>query len=132
MALASKPLVQGGTEHLTRLLRDDFNVTAAGDSFVVQSKDFRSVGDYIGAMLGRPEYHCFVRANNPAGGTGGGNGNLTPQTSPANPPSTEQPQTFSDAVIALSKAQAATTKNPQLDRTVPFGLRGLGPQTKTG
>ena len=41
--------------------------------------------------------------------------------------------TFSDAVIMMAKAQAAAgNKNPQLDRSVPFGLRGLGPMTKTG
>ncbi len=132
LALASKPLVQGSAEHLTRLLRDDFQVASAGDSFVVQSKDFRSVGDYIGAMLGRPEYQCFVRSNNPVGGSGAQGGRLGPPTSPVNSPMTEAPATFSDAVIALSKAQqAASNKNPQLDRTVPFGLRGLGPATKT-
>ncbi len=130
IALASKPLVPGGAEHLTRLLRDDFQVTTAGDSFVVQSKDFRSVGDYIGVMLSRPDYQCFVRANNPSGGSGGP-GVQSVQTSTLTTP-TEVPATFSDAVIALAKAQSATAKNPQFDRTVPFGLRGLGLGTKTG
>ena len=110
LALASKPLVAGGAEHLTRLLRDDFQVAPAGDSFVVQSKDFRSVGDYLGAMLGRPEYQCFVRSNNPTGGSGAQGGGLGRPDSPANPAVDATPQTFSDAVIALSAAQKATGK----------------------
>jgi hypothetical protein len=126
LALASKPLVQGGAEHLTRLLRDDFSVAASGDSFVVQSKDFRSVNDYIGAMLGRPDYQCFIKPNNPGGGSGAV-GTQAVQTGTL-PPADAPPATFSDAVIAMAKAKAAAgNTNPQLDRTVPFGLRGLGP-----
>lgn len=79
-ALSSHQLVTGGAEHLTTLLRNDFTVEARGDSFEVRSKDYKSVGDYIGAMLGRPEYSCFVRAQNPAGGVGANPG--TSQTAP--------------------------------------------------
>ena len=73
-ALSSQPLVAGGAEQLTQLFRDHFIVEPHGNSFAVRTQDFKSPGDYIGAMLGRPEYAHFLRAANPNSGVSGGGG----------------------------------------------------------
>jgi hypothetical protein len=130
-ALATQPLVAGGAEQLTHLLRDHFVVEQAGNSFQVRTQDFRSVGDYIGAMLGRPEYAHFLRAQNPIGGTGGPGGQSTP-TAPANPAAPVEPKNFSEAVIMQMQANQKAATDPRLNPTVPFGLRGIGPVAKTG
>jgi hypothetical protein len=67
-ALASHTLVPNGAEQITQLIRDEFTVEGRGDSIVVQSKTFRSVGDYINEALASRFPH-FVLAKNPLGGT---------------------------------------------------------------
>jgi hypothetical protein len=130
-ALGSQPLVPGGAEQLTHLLRDHFVVEQTGNSFQVRTQDFRSVGDYIGAMLGRPEFAHFLRAQNPAGGTGGAGTQSGPSSSP-NPSSSVEPKNFSEAVLMQYAAATKQSADPRLNPTVPFGLRGLGPAAKTG
>jgi hypothetical protein len=127
-ALGSQPLVPGGAEQLTHLLRDHFVVEQAGNSFQVRTQDFRSVGDYIGAMLGRPEYAHFLRAQNPVGGVGGVGGQSAP-TSPANPAAPVEPKNFSEAVLMQYAAATRQSADPRLNPTVPFGLRGAGART---
>jgi hypothetical protein len=82
-ALAAHPLVQGGADQLTKLIRHEFVVEGQGESFVVRSADFRNVGDYVTAILGRPEYAHFLRAQHPGGGTAGTQGT---QSTPTGPP----------------------------------------------
>ena len=128
--LGSQPLVPGGAEQLTHLLRDHFVVEHSGNSFQVRTQDFRTVGDYIGAMLGRSEFAHFLRAQNPAGGTGGVGAQSAP-SSPANPASPDEPKNFSEAVLMQYAATAKQSADPRLNPTVPFGLRGVG-AAKTG
>jgi hypothetical protein len=106
-ALGSQPLVAGGAEQLTQLLRDHFVVEPQGNSFQVRTRDFKSVADHIGAMLGRPEFAHFLRAQNPGGGTGT-TGTQSTQTSPANPMPAAQPRNLGD-MIALKMADIAKT-----------------------
>ena len=142
-ALSSHQLVTGGAEHLTKLLRDELQIEAQGDSFVVRSKDFRPVGEFIGSMLGRPEYSCFVRAQNPAGGTAGGTAVQSPHTAAANPAATVQPRNLGDAIALqmanIAKQQAANatlTGGSALsedgvitrEKAAGFGLRPLARQ----
>jgi hypothetical protein len=142
-ALSGHQLVTGGAEHLTKLLRDEFQVEAQGDSFVVRSKDFRPVGEFIGSMLGRPEYSCFVRAQNPGGGTAGGTTVQSPHTAAANPAAAVQPRNLGDAIalqmagIAKQHAANATSSGGSVlaedgsitrERAAGFGLRPLSRQ----
>ena len=96
-ALGSQPLVDGGAEQLTQLLRDHFVVEPKGNTFHVRTQDFKSVGDYIGAMLGRSEFAHFLRAQNAGGGSGSRGGALSAPTSPANPTALIEPRNFSEA-----------------------------------
>ena len=130
-ALGSHPLVSGGAEQLTQLLRDHFLVEPQGNSFHVRTQDFKSVGDYIGTILGRPEFAHFLRAQNPGGGSGSRGGALSAPTSPANPTAPVEPKNFSEAVIMQMAAAAKTTADPRLTPTIGFGLRGLTLTAKT-
>jgi hypothetical protein len=124
-ALGSQPLVAGGAEQLTQLLRDQFVVEPQGNSFTVRTHDFKGVGDHIGAMLGRPEFAHFLRAQNPNGGTGGATGTQSAPT-PTNTPTLDgQPKDFSEAVIMQMAAMQRTQADPRLDRKQPMGLRPL-------
>jgi hypothetical protein len=122
--LASLPLVPGAAAQLTRLFRPEFNVVAAGDTFVVQTPTLQTVEAFVAAQLAMPEYAHFVRAQNPAGGTGG----VTPatQSAPSVPgTAVEAPKTLSDAVL-LSMQQRAGSSGIGDGRTDPragFGLR---------
>jgi hypothetical protein len=123
--LASQPLVPGGAEQLTKLWRSEFTAEPAGDSFTVRTPTFQSVGDFVAAQLGRPEYAHFVRAQNPAGGTGAVNpaGQSAP-TQPANPAAPPQPKTLSDAVIfTMQQMNGAQGADGRIDPRVGFGLR---------
>jgi hypothetical protein len=131
-ALGSQPLVAGGAEQLTQLLRDHFIVEPQGNSFHVRTQDFKAVGDYIGALLGHPEFAHFLRAQNPSGGAGGRGGALTAPTSPVNPTVPVEPKNFSEAVIMQMTTAATAKVDPRLTPTVGFGLRGLTPTVKTG
>jgi hypothetical protein len=125
-ALASQPLVNGGAEQLTKLLADQFTVEAQGNTFTVRSSDFRPVGEYIGAMLGRPEYSHFLRAQNPAGGTGGTVGVQSVQTAPSQAAPPAEPKNFSDAVIMQYQAMQMTGQtDARTDPKLGFGLRPL-------
>ena len=118
--LASQPLAVGAADHLTKILRDEFQVTPQGNSFLVQSKDFRSVGDYLGALLGRPEYACFLRPQNAGGGTGGASATQAAPTTPANPAAVQQPRNMGEAILMgmaqRSQDAAAAESDRRLDR----------------
>jgi hypothetical protein len=127
--LASQPLVPGGADQLTKLWRSEFTVEPQGDSFAVRTPTFQSVGDYVAAQLGRPEYAHFVRAQNPGGGTGGVNpaGQSAP-TQPAASPPPEQPKTLSDAVILTMKEMNKGSSDGRVNPGAAFGLRGATKQ----
>jgi hypothetical protein len=124
--LASRNLVDGGAAQLTKLIRDEFVVEDVGDTFAVKSKDFKPVGEWIGAMLGRPENAHWLKPQNPAGGTGGGTGTQTGPTSPVNP-GAEGPKNLTEAVMLQMAATARNAKDPRLDRTQSMGLRATNP-----
>ena len=67
-ALASHSLVENGAEQLTELIRKEFTVDGSGATFVVRSKDHRSVKEFVDAIMPTRFPH-FLRAKNPAGGT---------------------------------------------------------------
>ena len=140
-ALASQPLAVGAADHLTKILRDEFQVTPQGNSFLVQSKDFRSVGDYLGTLLGRPEYACFLRPQNAGGGTGGASATQAAPTTPANPAAAQQPRNMGEAIL-MSMAQRSQDAPPanltggsvvtedgkvQRQGAAAFGLRPTSP-----
>jgi hypothetical protein len=77
--LAAQPLTAHAAKHLTKLWRDEFKVEAQGDSFSVHTPTLQTVEAFVTAQLASPEYAGYVRANNPAGGTGG----VTPATQAA-------------------------------------------------
>jgi hypothetical protein len=115
--LASQPLVPGGAEQLTQLWRNQFTVEPQGDSFNVRTPTFQSVGDFVKAKLGAPEYSHFIRASNPGGGTAGGaaSGALAQPTPAANPAAPVEFKNFGEALIAQVKA------NQQERETLPIG-----------
>jgi hypothetical protein len=125
-ALAAQPLVAGGAEQLTQLWRSQFTVEAQGDSFAVRTPDFQTVGTWIVAQLGRPEYAHFLRAQNPGGGTAGG----TPSTqglptAPAQAAVDAGPKNLSEAVLMTMAAMEKSKVDPRLTPTVGFGLRSM-------
>jgi hypothetical protein len=123
--LASQPLVPGGAEQLTQLWRNQFVVEPQGDSFTVRTPTFQSVGDFVAAQLGRPEYAHFIRASNPGGGTAGGAGgaSLAAPTSPANPAAPTQPKNFGEAIILqMAELQKGQSTDPRLNPAAPMGL----------
>jgi len=124
--LASHPLVPGGAEQLTRLWRSEFTVEPQGDSFAVRTPTFQSVGDFVAAQLGRPEYAHFVRAQNPGGGTGGVSpASQTAPTQAANmtPTPPVQPKTLSEAVILTMNEMTKTAPDARTNMGTGFGLR---------
>jgi hypothetical protein len=123
-ALASQPLVPGGAEQLTQLWRSQFVAEPQGDSFTVRTPTFQSVGDFVAAQLGRPEYAHFVRAQNPGGGTGGVSpASQTAPTQPAQTAAPEAPKTLSEAVILTMKDMKSTAPDGRTDMQTGFGLR---------
>ena len=126
-ALGSQPLVAGGAEQLTHLLRDHFVVEPQGNSFQVRTQDFRSPGDYIAAMLGRPDYAHFLRPNNPGGGVGTGSGVQGQPTPPANQAPPAEPKNFSEAVLLQYASRTKEVTDPRLNPTVAFGLHAWKP-----
>jgi hypothetical protein len=129
--LASQPLVPGGAEQLTQLWRNQFTVEPQGDSFRVQTPTFQSVGDFVAAQLGRPEYAHFIRAQNPGGGTAGTTGGHQAAPTPAaNPIGTAPPEfkNFSEAVIYQMTQQQAARPDARLDMKAGLGLRPLAKQ----
>ena len=96
-ALASYEFMPGGHEQVRRLLREDFVVEAQGETFVTRSRDGQPVGQFIGALLGRPEYSHFLKAQH-RGGTATNDKTQTRPTPPANPSHEGEPETASDAI----------------------------------
>jgi hypothetical protein len=122
--LASQPLVPNGAEQLTQLWRSQFVVEPQGESFTVRTPTFQSVGDFVAAQLGRPEYAHFVRAQNPGGGTGGVSpASQTAPTQPAQTAAPEAPKTLSEAVILTMKDMKSTAPDGRTDMQTGFGLR---------
>ena len=125
---------------MTRLLRDEFIVEPQGSSFAVRSKDFRPVGEYLGALLQRPEYACFLRPQNGGGGTGGAPTTQAAPTTPAQPQPSGEPQSFLDMAMRAAQgsqpgvpAQASggtvfgSDGKPQRLKAEAFGLRPTNP-----
>jgi hypothetical protein len=139
--LASQPLVPGGADQLTQLWRNQFNVEPQGDTFAVRTATMQSVTDFVTTQLGRAEYAHFLRATNPAGGTGGSSpasqAAHTPAANQAPPP---EPRNMGEAIamnmagIAKRSAQnAVATGGSHLtddgrivrEAAAGFGLRPL-------
>ncbi len=123
--LASQPLVPGGAEQLTQLWRHQFQVEAQGDTYAVRTPTFETVQAFVARNLAMPEYAHFVRAQNPGGGTGGGN--LGSQTIPT-PTTTAAPQApvinnLGDALLEnLKAAGVGQYGNPGV-KSQGFGLK---------
>jgi hypothetical protein len=109
-ALASQPLVTGGTEQLTELWRSKFIVEPQGETFNVRTPDYQPVSAWIAYQLSRPEFAHFLRAKNPDGGTlGGPPGTQGSPTGPSSAVTTmDQPRNMGEA-IALKMAGIAKT-----------------------
>jgi hypothetical protein len=110
--LAGQPLVPGGADQLTQLWRGQFNVQPEGDSFAVRTPTFQSVGEFVAAQLGRPEFAHFLRAQNPSGGTGGASpATQVPHTHAATTTLEPEPRNLGEAIVrqmaGIAKNQAA-------------------------
>jgi len=132
--LANHPLVPGGAEQLTKLFRSEFQVEPAGDSFAVRTPTFVSVNDHIAALLGKPEYAHFVRAQNPSGGTGGVNpASQTAPTQAAQQAAPEVPKTLADAVILHMREMqvgGGAGVDPTKNMAASMGLRTPSPRMR--
>jgi hypothetical protein len=123
--LASQPLVPGGAEQLTKLWRGEFVVEPRGETYVVQTPTFQTVGDFVTAQLAKPEYAHFIRASNPSGGTAGGTGggSLAAPTAPAHPASPPMPKTFGEAIILqMAENQKGRSSDNRIDPAQAMGL----------
>jgi hypothetical protein len=121
-ALAAHNLVQGGTEQLAHLWRNQFVVEAQGESFAVRTPTFQTTGEFVAQQLARPEYAHFLRAST-QGGTATGQMIQATQTPSANPAPATQPRNMGEAVIlhmqGIQKAQGDARANMGL----PMGLK---------
>jgi hypothetical protein len=122
--LASQPLVPGGAEQLTQLWRSQFQVEPQGESFQVRTPTFQSVADFVTSHLSRPEYAHFIRAQNPAGGTGGTTGaHQAGPTPPQTPPPAVEPKTFGEAIILqMQELRKSQPTDNRVNLAVPMGL----------
>ena len=135
-ALAAQPLVPGAAAQLTKLWRSEFTAEPQGDSFQVRTPTFKSVADFVSEQLATPDYAHFIRAQNPAGGTGGVNpAGQAPPTPAAQTAPAELPKTLSEAVI-LTMRDAERRPEPTRRKTwaPPWGCgawRRWGEQRRT-
>ena len=123
-ALNSHQLADGSAEQLKSLFRGAFVAEPEGDTFKVRTPDFQSVGAYIGAMLGRPEYQKFLAAKNPGGGVGPNPGaaQTTPTPAAVVAEPVKQPSNLGEALVmdALSRSTAATQVDPRMSGGYTF------------
>ncbi len=122
--LASQPLVHGGADQLTALWSKEFVVEPSGDTFVVRTPTFQTVGDFVAAQLAKPEYAHFIRANNPGGGTAGtpGGASLAAPTGPAQTPTGPIPKTYGEAIIHdMLARQKVDGVDARTNLRLPFG-----------
>jgi hypothetical protein len=123
-ALSQFPLVPGGADQLKVLFRGNLMAEARGDTFAVQTPGtLQPAKDFIASQLGRPEFAHFLRANNPAGGTGGATGAAMTTTTPAANPTQVQPKNFGEAIIL--QMQAIAKEQPSDARMNPAAPMGL-------
>lgn len=114
--LAAQPLVANGAEQLTKLWRENFIVEPQGNSYNVRTHQFQPVGEFVGAMLGRPEYAHYLRPTAPSGGVGSQGAQGTTPTPAANTTSapTVVPKNYSEAVILDALARSKEVKDGRL------------------
>ena len=122
--LAAQPLVGAAAEQLTQLWRNQFVVEPQGESFVVRTPAFQSVGDFVAAQLALPQYAHFIRASNPGGGTAGTTGaHVTMPTTPANPAAPVVPKNFGEAIILqMQENKKNEPSDPRLNPAAAMGL----------
>jgi hypothetical protein len=126
-ALSSQELVTGGADQLAKLWAHEFQVDNSGDGYSVRTADFKSVIEYVAENLKRPEYQHFVKAKNPAGGTGHESSpSYAAPTTPAAPAPVAAPKTLGEAILldAQNKATAMQSQGNQYGSQLgkPFGL----------
>jgi hypothetical protein len=121
--LASKPLLEDGIGQLTKLWRGEFQVADEGESFAVRTPTFQTVDQFVTAELAKPEYAKFLRAKNPAGGTGVAAAGV--QGAPEGAPG--PPQDFKNYGEYLMHQTLEQQKQKGLDArtnlTLPLGVR---------
>lgn len=69
LALAASPLVEGWADHLMKLWRDAFEVTAEGERWKVRTLDGKTPAEFVRDQLARPEFSHIVRAGQTTGAT---------------------------------------------------------------
>jgi len=121
-AMSMHPLLPGTNEQLTSILRNQLQVEAQGDSYVVRTPAFVSAIDHVSQTLAKPEFAHFLRPHG-AGGAGAGGANAAP-TPPANPAPAPQPKNFGEAIILQMQelARNRTAVDASKDMTQSFGL----------
>jgi len=121
-ALSMHPLLPGTTDQLTSILRNQLQVEAQGESYVVRTPAFVSAIDHVATTLGKPEFAHFLRPHG-AGGAGAGGGNAAP-TPAANTPPPAAPKNFGEAIILQMAEIAKNTaaSDPKTDMSRSFGL----------
>jgi hypothetical protein len=121
-ALAAAPLASpAAAEQLTQLWRNQLTVEAQGDSFVVRTPTFQSVGEFVAQQLQRPEYAHFVRATTQGGV--GGQTTQAAQTQTATPSPAPLPKTMGEAVILHMQSLQKAQGDPRTSMALPLGLR---------
>ena len=131
-ALASQPLVAGGAEQLTHLLRDHFVVEQAGNSFQVRTQDFRSVGDYIGADARPPRIRSFPPGPEPDRRRRRRRRSVDTDGDRRIPRRRSSRRTSREAVLMQYAATAKQSADPRLNPTVPFGSAAGGASGEDG
>jgi hypothetical protein len=120
--LANKPLHEHAAAQLSRLWRGEFQVAEEGESFSVRTPTFQTVDQFVTAELAKPEFAHFLRAQNPAGGTG------VAQTGVQGAPTgaAEQPKDYKNYGEYLMdqtiQAQKAKGMDPRTNLTLPMGI----------
>ncbi len=126
-ALAGAPLVnKAAAAQLTALLDREITLTTdpATGRQVAVGPGLVPAQQYIqGLLQGNPDYGHFLKAQNPAGGTGGV-GNQSVPTAPAWAAVEPPPATLSEAVIRDAQATPRGQATPfGADLSKPFGIR---------
>lgn len=84
-ALAEQPLVKGASGQLAKLWSDEFEVNPSGDDWRVETRDRKSVADFVKEKLASDEFSHFVKAD-ARGGAGASGTKPTPAEIEANKP----------------------------------------------
>lgn len=94
LAIGKHPVLEGKSEQLLKLWREDFEAVPDGEGYRFQTKDFKSLDQVVAERLASPEYDHYVKASSQGGGgaSGGGRSGPTPK-----PGEQEKPKTLLEA-----------------------------------